>query len=146
MVMHLLVAIKMDRPGEIGIGLELIYSLGQQQRVGADDGEFPARDHALDDLREVLVQKRFAASDDHDRRAAFVHRSERIFNRQALVENMIGVVDFAATGACQIAAEQRLHHEHERITLAAENLLPQEIGADCGDVTKWNGQGSILVV
>ena len=43
---------------------------------------------------------------------------------------MGGILDLAAAGAGQIAAEQRLHHQHERIAFAAGKLLPDDIGAD----------------
>ena len=73
LVMHLLIAVEMDRPGEIGTRLVLIDLLFEQQRIGADDREFFARNDALDDLRQVPVQQRLAAR-HHDHRARRTHR------------------------------------------------------------------------
>ena len=72
LVVHLLVAVEMDRPGEIGARLVLIDLLFKQQRIGADDRKFFARDDALDDLRQIPVQQRLAARHDDHRRAAFI--------------------------------------------------------------------------
>ena len=135
LVVHLLVAVEMDRPGEIGARLVLIDLLFEQQRVGADDREFLARDDALDDLRQVPVQQRLAARHDDHRRAALVDRGQRVLNRDALVQDGVGIVDLAAARASEIAAEQRLQHQHERIALAASEMLANDIGADSCDLS-----------
>ena len=41
---------------------------------------------------------------------------------------MGGVLDLAASGAGQVAAEQRFEHEHERIAIASGQLLAQDVG------------------
>src|ERR1019366_9178902 len=41
------------------------------------------------------------------------------------------VLDLAASGAGQVAAEQRLKHEHERISLTSGQLLAQNVGGHC---------------
>src|SRR5258708_39512365 len=40
------------------------------------------------------------------------------------------MVDLAATRASEVAPEQRLQHQHQRIALAASEMLPNDIGAD----------------
>ena len=90
--------------------------------------------------RHVLVQQRLAAGDRDDRRAAFVDRAERVFDGQALVQDRVGIVDLAAAGAGQVAAKQRLHHQHERIALAAEEVLLEDIAADRRDISQRNAQ------
>ena len=42
----------------------------------------------------------------------------------------IGIIDFAAAEAGEIAAEQRLKHEDQRIALPAQQLLLEDVGAD----------------
>src|ERR1700722_20058354 len=137
LVMHLLVAVDMDRPGEIGARLVLIDLLFEQQRIGAHDRKFLARNDALDDLWQVLVQQRFAARHDDHRRAALIDRGQRILNGDAFVENGVGIVDLAAAGASEIAPEQRLEHQHQRIALAAGQVLPNDIGADSYNLPEW---------
>ena len=84
----------------------------------------------FDDLRHVAMQQRFAAGDGDRRRAAFVDRVHAFVEGQALVEDLVGIVDLAAAGAGEVAAEQRLQHQHQRIALAAGQMLLDDIGAD----------------
>ena len=62
--------------------------------------------------------------------------------REALVENRVRIVDLAAAGAGEIAAEQRLQHQHERIALPAGEMLADDIAADRQDIAKRDGQES----
>src|ERR1035438_4629422 len=54
-----------------------------------------------------------------------------IFWGEVFFQDVGGVLDLAASGAGQIAAEQRLEHEHERIALASGQLLAQNVGGHC---------------
>src|ERR1700729_38233 len=130
LVMHLLVAVEMDRPGEIGARLVLIDLLFEQQRIGADDRKFFARNDSLDDLCQGSVQQRFAARHDDHRSAAFIDRGQRVFDGYALVKDGVGIVDLAAARASEVAAKQRLQHQNQRVALAAREMLPNDIGAD----------------
>ena len=130
LVVIFLVAVEMDRPDEVRVRLVVLDVLFHQQRIGAEIDELLARDDALDDLRQLLVQQRLAAGDRDDGRAAFVDRLKRICDRDALVQDLVGIVDLAAAGAGQIAAKQRLKHQHQRVALPPRQLLPDEIRAD----------------
>ena len=138
LVVHGLVAVEMDRPGEIRMRLVLVDLLGQQQRVGAQDHELVARDEALDDLRHLAMEQRLAAGDRHGRRAAFVDRFHALVIDEALVQDLVGIIDLAAAGAGQIAAEQRLQHQHQRIALAPHQVLLDDIGADARRLLERN--------
>src|SRR3546814_2920409 len=50
-------------------------------------------------------------------------------NRQATVQDLVGIVDLAAAWAGEVAAEQRLEHEHQRIAAVAAEPLLHDIGA-----------------
>src|SRR5207237_3957716 len=63
-------------------------------------------------------------------RAAFMHRVEAFLKRQPLVQDRIRIIDLAAAEAGQIAAEQWLEHQHERIALATLELLLKDVCAD----------------
>ncbi len=129
-VMRLPVAIEMDRPVEIAVGLEPVDLLLEQQRIGADGDVFAACDGALNDFGQFLVQQRLAAGDDEDRRAAFVERFQALIDRNAEIEDLVRIIDLAAAGASKIAAIKRLQHQHEREALAPHQLLLGDIGAD----------------
>ncbi len=83
-----------------------------------------------DDLADLPVDQRLAAGNGDHRRAAFVDRVEAFLYRKALVQNRVGIIDLAAAEARQIASEQRLQHEHERIALAPGKSLPEYVGAN----------------
>ena len=123
-VVVLAVAVEVHGPGEERVRLEQVDLLFEQQRVGAEIDEFLAGDQALDDLLDLAVQQRLAAGDDDDRRAAFVDRFEALGDAEPLVQDRVGIVDLAAAGAGQVAAEQRLQHQHERIAPDAAQMRP----------------------
>src|SRR5262249_16129211 len=61
------------------------------------------------------------------RRAAFVHSVKAIFWRKLPLQDVRRILNFAAPGAGQIAAEQGLKHKNERILIAPGHLLPDHI-------------------
>ena len=130
-VMRLAVAVEVDRPDEIGTRAVLMKLLLHQQRVGAQINELAPRDDAAHHLGQFLVQQRLAAGDRDHRGTARIDRLQALVDREALIEDLIGIIDLAAPGAREIAAEQRLEHEHQRIALAPGERLPHHIGADC---------------
>src|SRR5580704_9395864 len=144
LVVHLLVAVEMDRPGEIGARLVLIDLLFEQQGVGADDRKFFARNDALDDLRQISVQQRLAARHDDHRSAALVDRGQGVLDRDPFVKNGVGIVDLATAGASEVAPEQRLQHQHQRIAVATGQVLPNDISADPYNLSEWYADGGSL--
>jgi hypothetical protein len=106
-------------------GLELLL---QEDGVGAQIDVLAARDQLLGETADVGVHQRLAAGDRDDRSAALVHRRQALLDRQVLFQDLGRVLDLAAAGAREIAAEQRLEHEHQRIALPAGKLLPDDIG------------------
>ena len=92
-------------------------------------------DIAFDDLGHVAVEQGLAAGDGNGGRAAFVDRVHALLIGQALVQDLVGIIDLAAAGAGQVAAEQRLQHQHQRIFLARQMLL-DDIGADLGGLAE----------
>ena len=118
-VVMLALAVDVDGERQILAGLEQVDLFFQQQRVGAEVNVLLARDQALDDLADLGMHQRLAAGDGDHGRAAFVDRAEAFVGREVLLEHVRGILDFAAAGAGQIAAKQRLQHQHQRIALAA---------------------------
>src|SRR5581483_5727444 len=102
----------------------------QKKRVGAERYELLARNNPFDDLADLAMDQRFAARNGHHGGPALVDGVETFLDRQAPVEDRVRVIDLAAARAGKIAAEQRLEHQHERIPLAAHQLLLEQIGAD----------------
>ena len=92
---------------------------------------FFALEEAPHDLRHFAVQQRFAAGDGNHGRAALVDRAHAFVVAEALVQDLVGIVDLAAARAGEVAAEQRLEHQHERIAPRPAQMLLHHIGADC---------------
>ena len=136
--MHHLVAVEVDRPGEEGVGLVLVDLLGQQQGVGAEDDELLPLQETLDDLGHVLVQQGLAPGDGHHRSAALVDGLHALSDAQALVQDLVRIVDLATAGAGQVAAEQGLEHQHQGVAFRPSQLLLHDVGADPGRHREWN--------
>ena len=130
LVVMLLQAVEMHREKQIRRRFEQMEFLLQQKRVGAQRHEFLARHQAAHDLADLLVDQRLAAGNRHHRRAAFVGGIPAFLRRHTAIEDRVGIVDLAAADACEVAAKQRLKHQHQRITLPAEQLLLHQIAAD----------------
>ena len=118
-VVVLLLAVHVDGEGEVLARREEVQLFAQEQRVGAHVDVLLARDEALHDLVDLRVHERLAAGDGDGRDAAFVDRAEAFFRREMLLQNMAGILDFPASRARQIAAIERLQHQHERVPLAS---------------------------
>jgi len=105
--------------------LELLL---QKDGIGAEVDVLATRDQRLDEGPDVRVHEGLAAGDRHDRRPALVHRREALLDRQVLSQNLRRVLDLAAAGAGEVAAEQGLEHEHQRVPRATGELLPDDVG------------------
>ncbi len=90
------------------------------------------------------MQKRLAAGEHDDRRAALVDRLHAVGDRQALIQDLVGIVDLAAARASEVAAEQRLEHQHQGIAFAAAQMLADDIGPDCYGLPKGDSHNGLL--
>src|SRR5437868_15168500 len=52
---------------------------------------------------------------------------ETFLHRQSAVEDRVRIVDLTASRTGEIAAEQRFQHQNQRIALAPEQLLLEEV-------------------
>ena len=129
-VVVLALAIEVDREGEVLRRRELGQTPFQLERVGAEVDVFLARDEAVDDLNNLRMQQRLAAGNGDHGRAAFFDRGEALLGRELLFENVRRILHLAATGAGQVAAEERLKHQHKRIALVAGEALLQHISGN----------------
>ena len=126
-IMLLALPVEVDAKRQILTRLEEVEFLLKQQSIGAQIDISLARDQAFHNLADLRVHERLASRDRHHRCPAFVHGAEALLRGELLLKDVSRVLDFAAAGARQIAAKQGLEHEHERILLAAGELLPQDI-------------------
>ena len=143
LVVNILQTVEMHREEKVGRRLEQMQLLLQKKRVRAQRDELLALDDAFHDRADLPMNQRFASGNGDHGSAAFVDRVEALLNRQSLVEDRIGVVDLAASRAGEVAAKQRLQHQHQRIPVAAGNPLPDEVGGDLGFPKEGNHDESL---
>ena len=93
---------------------------------------------------DLVMQERLAAGNDDDRRAAFVDGLEAFLDAQPLVQDRVRIVDLAAPGAGEVAAEQRFQHQDERVALDTAQVATQNIGADADHLVQRDGHGESL--
>ena len=91
----------------------------QQHGVGAQVDVDLAPHELGDHLVDVGVQQRLAAGDRHHRRAALLDRADDVLDRQPLAQDVGRVLDLPAARAREVAREQRLDLDDERVVLAA---------------------------
>ena len=92
------------------------------------------------------MNQRLTACNRYDRRPAFVDCLHALLDAQTFIQDLIGVIDLAAARAGQIAAEQRLEHQHQRIALTPSQLLADQVAADVKLLKKRNAQCYRLLV
>src|SRR5271166_1961258 len=99
------IAIEMDRPGKVGVGVEQSDFLLEQEGVGTEINELFARDKARSDPVDLTMEQRLAAGEHHDWGTAFLDSIEAFVDAQSLIEDRGRIVDLAAAGAGEVAAE-----------------------------------------
>src|SRR5581483_6549537 len=112
---------------EVLAGLEKIDLLLEKKCVSAEIDVFLARDKAFDDFGDLWMKQGLATRDRDRGRATFIGRPEAFFGRELHLQNVGRVLNFAASRARQVAAKQRLEHEHKRILLAPFQLLSEDV-------------------
>ena len=119
--------IQVDGEGQVLRRRELGQPPLQFERVGAKVNVLLARDEAVDDLDNLRMQQRLTTGNRNHRHAALFNRGETLFRRELLLQNVRRILHLAAPCAGQVAAEERLQHQHQRIALVAGELLLQHI-------------------
>jgi hypothetical protein len=122
--------IHVDAEGEELCGFKEIEFTFEEQGVRAEINILFAGDEAFHDFVDLRMDERFPAGDGDHGGAAFVRGRPALLGGEALIENVIGVLDFSATSAGQIATEEGLEHEHEGVPLVAAQFLSQNVGGD----------------
>ena len=138
--------VHVDAEAEIFARLELVELALEKERIRAEIDEPAAVDESARDVGDLRVQQRFAAGDADHRRTAFVGCVDALLDGEVLLQDRDGVLDLAAAGAGQVAAKERLQHEHERIALAPTEALLQHVAAYRHHLRRRNSHGTSLLV
>jgi hypothetical protein len=57
---------------------------------------------------------------------------------ESFIENVIGILDFAATCAGKVTTEEGLEHEDKGIAFVATDFLSENIGGNCPSLANRN--------
>ena len=79
---------------------------------------------------DLGIHQRLAARDAHHRGTALLDGLDALLHGEVLLEHLGGVLDLAAARAGEVAPEERLEHEDERIPLSSSELLLDHVGSD----------------
>src|SRR5262249_44728365 len=116
--------IEMDAEAQMLVGFELVELLLERECVRTEIDEALALDEPARELRDLRMKEWLAARDADDGCSAFVGRCEALVDRQMTLQKRLRILDLAAARAREVAAKQRLEHEHEWVSPAAcETLL-----------------------
>ena len=96
--------------------LELLL---QEERVRAEIHVLFARDEFRHERADVRVHERLAAGNADDGGAALLDRLQALLHGQVFLEDLGRILDLAAAGAGEVAAEKRLEHQHQWVALSA---------------------------
>jgi len=120
----------MDAEGEEFGGFEEVEFAFEEKGVGAEVNVFFTGNEAFDNLVDLRMDEGFATGNGDHGSAAFVGGGPALLRGEALAEDVIRVLDFAATGAGKVATEEGLQHKHERVAFVSAQFLPENIRGD----------------
>ena len=132
--------IHMNAEGEVFGGFKEIELPLEEECVGAKINVLFAGNEAFDDRIDLGMDQRFAARDGDHGGAALVGGVPALLGGEAFIKDVIGVLDFTATCARKIAAEEGLEHKDKRIPFDPTQLLPEDVGGNCPSVANRNWQ------
>ena len=130
--------IHVDAEGEVFCGFKEIELPLEEEGVGAKVDVFFAGDEAFDDRINLWMDQRFTARDGDHRGAALVGGVPALLGGEAFIKDVIGVLDFTATCAGKVAAEEGLEHKDKRIPFDPTQLLPEYVGGNCPSLANRN--------
>ena len=80
----------------------------------------------------------FTAGDGDHRGPALIRRVPALLGCESFIENVIGILDFAATCAGKVTTEEGLEHEDKGIAFVATDFLSENIGGNCPSLANRN--------
>ncbi len=128
----------MDAEGEVLGGFKKINFPFEKKGVGAEINVFFPSDEAFHDFIDLGMNEGFATGDRNHGGSALIRGRPALFGRKTFVEHMVGVLDFAAPSASQVAAEEGLEHEDEGVPFVATEFLSENVRGDGPSLANGN--------
>ncbi len=127
LVVALAQAVEVHHQGEVAARLEPLQAALEEHGVGAEVDVDLAADELGDHLVDVRVQQRLPACDRDHRGPALLHRPDHVLHRQALAQHLGRMLDLPAARTGQVAREQRLDLDDERVVMRPLQFVLQQV-------------------
>lgn len=131
-------SVHVDAEGEIFGGFKEIDFAFEEEGVGAEVYVFFTGDEAFDDFIDLGMDQGFTAGDGDHRGPALIRRVPALLGCESFIENVIGILDFAATCAGKVTTEEGFEHEDKGIAFVATDFLSENIGGNCPSLANRN--------
>ena len=122
--------VHVDAEGQVLRGREQAELFLEEDGIRAEIDVLPALHQLGHEPVDVGIHQWLAARNAHHRGTALLYSLDALLHGEVLLEYLGGVLDLAAARAGEVAAEERLEHEDERIPLSSSELLLDHIGSD----------------
>src|SRR5215471_141038 len=86
---------------------------------------------------DLAVDERLTSGEGHHRCPALLHRVDALLDRQSPGQDVVRVLDLAATGAGEVALIERFELQHQRELLDASNALLHDVEAYGQLLSQW---------
>jgi len=131
-------SVHVDAEGEIFGGFKKVDFAFEEQCVGTEVDVFFAGDETLDDFIDLGMDEGFTSRDGDHGSPALIRRVPALLGCESFIENVIGILDFAATCAGKVTTEEGLEHEDKGIAFVATDFLSENIGGNCPSLANRN--------
>ena len=115
------------RPLHLPKGVAILERLLEKERIRAEVDVLLAFDQLFDEFRYVGVEQRFSAWNRDHGSAAVIDRLQGVLETHIPLQDVGWILNLAASGTSQVATEQRLQHEYQRIVFLPRDLLLEHI-------------------
>src|SRR5215472_19003938 len=86
---------------------------------------------------DLAVDERLTSGEGHHRCPALLDRVGALLDRQSPGQDVVRVLDLAATSAGEVALIERFQLQHQRELLDASNALLHDVEADGQLLSQW---------
>ena len=124
--------------GEVFCRLKEIDFPLEKEGIRAEVDILFASHQAFDDFIDLGMDQGFTAGDGDQRGPALIRRVPALLGCESFIENVIGILDFAATCAGKVTTEEGLEHEDKGIAFVATDFLSENIGGNCPSLANRN--------
>jgi hypothetical protein len=118
---------------------EAVEVLLQLDSIGTQIDKLASIRQAIDNLLDLRMKQWLTAGNRDNRRTTLFDRCKALCRRQLPAQNMSRMLNLPTTRTCQIASQQWLEHEHQRIPFHPAQTLSDDVPRNRPGLGKRNG-------